>query len=310
MRDISGKQVTLRKARAKAILHASRSAISKLRKNSLPKKDPLPIAKVAAVQAAKQTSTLIPYCHPLPVDFVDCTFQISGTSITIETEVKCTSRTGVEMEALAAATAAALTLYDMMKAVDPAMTITGIRLLEKRGGKSDFSGHIKGSKSAVVLVLSDSVSRGRTRDTSGRAIVRRLNTAGFKVLEKTVIPDEVQEITAALRRYTDEMSVDLVLTTGGTGLGPRDATPEATSQVIQKPAPGIEEALRSAGARKTPFSILSRGRAGVRGRTLIVNLPGSEAGVNEALDVLLPVLPHALDTMDGSRHTARRQRRS
>ncbi|MBI4418502.1 MAG: cyclic pyranopterin monophosphate synthase MoaC [Ignavibacteriales bacterium] len=138
MRDVSGKQTTLRRARARAVLKASKEAVDLLRANKLAKADPLPVAKVAAVQAAKQTSLLIPYCHPLPIDFVDCRFEVGLTSVTVETEVKAIARTGVEMEALAAVSAAVLTLYDMMKAVDETMEITEIRLLEKAGGKSDF----------------------------------------------------------------------------------------------------------------------------------------------------------------------------
>ncbi len=303
MRDISSKNLTLRRARATAVLKAGKRAIGLLKKNQLPKRDPLAVAKVAAVQAAKQTSILIPYCHPLPIDFVDCTFTIGASAVVVETEVKSVYKTGVEMEALCAASAAVLTLYDMMKAVDSSMEISGIRLIEKTGGKSDFEqrGKTKPRK-AAVLVLSDSIAKRKNADTSGKALQRRLSAAGFKVVERKVIPDDFAAIEKQLKKYADSFSLDLVVTTGGTGLGPRDVTPDATARIINREAPGIGETLRAAGLRKTPFSMLSRGVSGIRGKTLIVNLPGSEAGVNEALDVLLPVLHHALDTISGADH--------
>jgi molybdenum cofactor synthesis domain-containing protein len=264
---------------------------------------------VAAVQAAKQTSILIPYCHPLPIDFVDCTFIVGTSTIVVNTEVKSTYKTGVEMEALSAASAAALTLYDMMKAVDPSMEISGIRLIEKTGGKSDFPVTRKGkARKAAVLVLSDSISRGKNPDASGKAIQRRLTGAGFRVVERKVVPDDSRTIEKTLMRYADSLALDLVITTGGTGFGPRDVTPEATTRIISREAPGIGEALRSAGIRKTPFSMLSRGVSGIRGKTLVVNLPGSTAGVNEAMDVLLPVLHHALDTLSGADHRGKKHK--
>ncbi|MEX1139470.1 MAG: bifunctional molybdenum cofactor biosynthesis protein MoaC/MoaB [Bacteroidota bacterium] len=309
MRDISSKNLTLRRARATAVLKASRYAIGLLKKNRLPKHDPLPVAKVAAVQAAKQTSILIPYCHPLPIDFVECRFVLRATTVVVETEVKSIYKTGVEMEALSAASAAALTLYDMMKGVDADMEISGIRLIEKTGGKSDFQVSRKGRpRKAAVLVLSDSIARGRNPDASGKILQRRLREAGFTVVGRRVIADDAPAIEQALKRYADSLRLDLVITTGGTGLGPRDVTPEATARIINREAPGIGEALRSAGIRKTPFSMLSRGISGIRGRTLIINLPGSIAGVNEAMDVLLPVLPHAMETMGGADHRGKKRK--
>lgn len=309
MRDISSKNSTLRKARAVAVLKASRNAIAMLKSNRLPKRDPLPVAKVAAVQAAKQASLLIPYCHPLPIDFVECQFTIRPSTVVIETVVKSVYKTGVEMEALCAASAAALTLYDMMKAVDSDMEISGVRLLEKIGGKSDSSRPPREKlRKAAVLVLSDSIAKGKNADASGKILRQRLRDGGFKVVDRKVIADDASTIERSLKTFADSLELDLVVTTGGTGLGPRDVTPEATSRVLHRGAPGIGEALRSAGFRKTPFSMLSRGVSGIRGKTLIINLPGSVAGVNEAMDVLLPVLHHAIDTLGGSDHRGRKRK--
>ena len=306
MRDISAKQNTLRRARAQAVLTVSKPTIGLLKTNKLPKGDPLPVARVAAIQAAKQTSLLIPYCHPLLIDFVDCAFEVGTSSITVQTEVKAIYKTGVEMEALAAASAAALTLYDMMKPVDGSMEITSIRLLEKTGGKSDFARKQLGKgRKAAVLVLSDSVSSGKSTDRSGKALEEGLSNGGFDVVERKVLGDDLPAIERHLREFADKLQVDLIVTTGGTGLGPRDVTPEATKKVLEREAPGFVEALRSSGLQRTPFSMLSRGRAGLRGKTLIINLPGSESAVREALDVLLPILRHVFGTMEGEKHAGK-----
>ena len=138
MRDISSKQVSVRTAMARAVVRAKKSTIKMVRENKVPKGDPFPLAKAAAVYAAKNTSQLIPYCHPLLIDFADCEFVVKNDSIEITTEVKATYKTGVEMEALTAAAIAALTVYDMLKMVDTSIEIEQVSLLKKTGGKSDY----------------------------------------------------------------------------------------------------------------------------------------------------------------------------
>lgn len=307
MRDISGKSPSVRTARAGAVLKVSPRTIRQLKANTLPKGDPLPVAKVAAIQAAKNTSHLIPYCHPLLIEYADCRFEIRKESIHVETRVKAVYTTGVEMEALAAASAAVLTLYDMMKAVDPGMEIKGIRLLEKTGGKSDWSAQPVKNRTAAVLVLSDSVSRGTRKDTSGPILKKGLEEWGFRVT-LSVIPDDRTRIEARLKEYVDRKKVDLVITTGGTGLGPRDVAPEATSAVLDRDAQGIAELLRADGRVRTPFSMLSRGRAGVRHDTLIINVPGSPGAARDAVRSLFPTLPHALAMLAGKGHRPHRKR--
>ena len=154
----------------------------------------------------------------------------------------------------------------------------------------------------AILVASDSVSNGTAQDTSGKSAAERMKAMGHEVVELAVVPDEVEVIRKKLLRWCDEVQVDLVLTSGGTGLSPRDVTPEATLAVIERKVPGIAEALRAHGQKKTPTAILSRAVAGTRGSTLIVNLPGSRAGVEESLDVLAPLLPHIFATMRGEKH--------
>jgi molybdenum cofactor biosynthesis protein MoaC len=302
MRDISGKSVTLRSAVAEAILRVSPNTISVIRQKSVPKGDPFPVAKVAAIQAAKQTSNIIPYCHPLPIDYVDCRFKLGKETIAVEVEVKATYKTGVEMEALTAASAAALTLYDMLKMIDDSMEISAIRLLSKKGGKSDFKADRNPVRTAAILVISDSVSARRARDESGRLIKVVLTRERFKVKFVKTVPDDPEEIKGALIRFAEREKVDLIVTTGGTGLGPRDITPEATAEILDREAGGISEMLRAYGQTRTPFSMLSRGKAGLRGKTLIVNLPGSPKAVRDSLSVLFPSLHHAFTMIAGSDH--------
>ncbi len=150
-----------------------------------------------------------------------------------------------------------------------------------------------------ILTLSDKASRGERVDTAGAAVRELLAGIGAEVVRSAVLPDERDHIAATLRTWADAGDLDLIVTTGGTGLSPRDVTPEATAAVVDYLVPGMAEAMRAAGLRQTPMAMLSRGVCGVRGRTLIVNLPGSEKGVRENLSVLLPVLPHAVETLHG-----------
>lgn len=154
-----------------------------------------------------------------------------------------------------------------------------------------------------ILTVSDGVSHGVREDTAGAAAEDWVDRNGWKVTERLVVPDETPKIIRALTAWADSGQVELILTLGGTGFGPRDVTPEATRVVIDRPAPGISEALRADGLSSTPYAMLSRGIAGIRGGTLIVNLPGSRKAVLEGLDVLEKIVPHAVDLIAGrTRH--------
>ena len=302
MRDVSGKPDTLRTASAESTLRCQPATIAAVRSGTVPKADPLAVARVAGIQAAKNTSLVIPYCHQVPLDYVGVEITLGEETIRVETRVTAVWKTGVEMEALMAASAAALTLYDMLKIIDGTMEIRDVKLKGKRGGKSDFRGIPSGTLRAGVIVLSDRVSAGKRTDSSGKAIQDRLLSLGVPVAQFTVIPDDRERIAEELTRWSDTLGLDLVITTGGTGLGPRDVTPEATASVLEKELPGIAETLRAHGQERNRYSMLSRGVAGVRGRTVIVNLPGSERAVNESLDVLFPWILHALEILRGGGH--------
>lgn len=293
MRDVSKKYSTLRSAIAEAIVEVSKSSIEAIRSNSVPKGDVFTVAKVAGVLAAKNVSQIIPYCHNIPVDFVDVRFELLENSIRIESEVRSVYKTGVEMEALTAVSVAALTVYDMLKMIDDTVVISKTRLVEKSGGKSDFITELDRGLKAGVLVLSDSISAGKKSDESGKIIVERLKKEGIDVRHYEILSDDRDKIEKRLIELCDGQKLDLILTTGGTGFSPRDNTPEATLKVIERQIYGIPEAIRAYGQDRTPYSMLSRGVAGIRGSTIIVNLPGSRKGVRESLDMLFPALFHS-----------------
>lgn len=284
------------------MLKASPDTLRRIQSGDLPKADPLPIARVAAVQAAKNTSQIIPYCHPLPIDYVSVEFNLLADRIEVEVEVKAIYKTGVEMEALTAASVAVLTLYDMLKIIDEEMEITGVKLISKKGGKSDFKDRHSNKLRSAVLVMSDSISAGKKSDESGKLIQARLQQEGIDVVDYKIIPDDRDQIEQQVKDYADNQNLDLVITTGGTGLSPRDCTPEAMESLIERDVPGMAEAARSYGQERTPFSMLSRGRCGVRGKTLIINLPGSKGGVSDSLDALFPAALHAFNMMKAGGH--------
>jgi cyclic pyranopterin phosphate synthase len=271
-----------------------------MQSNELPKKDVLVVARVAATNAAKKTWELIPYCHPIPVDAVEVTFRVGDDVIDIEATVEAIWKTGVEMEALTAASTAALTIYDMLKPVDQHIVIESIKLEKKRGGKSSFKDPVPPGFRAAVIVTSDGTAAGKREDKSGRVIRERLRSFGIEPTYH-ILPDDEEKIESLLRELVDG-GVDLILTTGGTGLGPRDVTVEATKRVIEREVPGIAEAGRAYGQSRTPYAMFSRGVAGVCGTTIVVNLPGSSKGAEESLTAIFPALLHAYSMLRGGGH--------
>ena len=303
MRSTADKFETLRTATAQAVLKVGARHAVPLHEmlRSGPKGDALEIARAAGIMAAKRTWELIPYCHPVPIDQIVIDYTFSDDAVTIMARATAVAKTGVEMEALVAAQIAATTIFDMLKPLGIEMTITDIKVLEKMGGKSSFSPCLSQEIKAAIIVTSDGVAAGKREDQSGALIKERLEHYGATKSELIILPDDREKIQATLIGCI-ERKCDLVITTGGTGLGPRDVTVEATRAVIEREVPGVMEAARAHGQRRTPYAMLSRGLAGVTGKTVIVNLPGSATGVKESLDALFPALLHSVHIIAGGGH--------
>lgn len=163
------------------------------------------------------------------------------------------------------------------------------------------SSDLKGIK-AVVLTISDTCSAGKRKDESGDLLVKLLEDRGALILKKEIIPDEESLIRERFEFFSDIQAADVIFSTGGTGLGERDVTPEATKSILTREIPGLSELMRSEGFKKTKRAVLSRSVAGIRGKTLIVNLPGSPRGAAESLDAIIELIPHALSMMRGEGH--------
>jgi molybdenum cofactor synthesis domain-containing protein len=205
------------------------------------------------------------------------------------------------MEMLTGVSVAALEIYDMLKPVDKVLEIGHIRLLEKRGGKSDRDRYFATPPSCAVLVCSDSTAEGKREDKSGRIIKEMLEGVGAWVKHYVVVPDNKADIQRQVGEWVKE-DIQFVFTTGGTGLGPRDNTVDAVKELFERDADGIAEAMRVYGQQRTPMAMMSRGVAGSVAHTLIVTLPGSSDGARESLEAILPAVFHARKMMKGGGH--------
>ena len=198
------------------------------------------------------------------------------------------------------ASIAALNVYDMVKPVDPEAAIGHVRVLKKTGGRGQFRDQFDRAVRAGILVVSDSVSAGTSEDRAGAAVRVALEKHGVEVPVFDVVPDEPEQIASAVRSWVDEQSMDLIFAVGGTGLGPRDHTPEAIKPLLDREVPGLAEAIRSHGMDRTPYAALSRSVAGQRGTSLVFALPGSTRGASESMDALMPWVLHIIKVFDKS----------
>ncbi|RZK66037.1 MAG: bifunctional molybdenum cofactor biosynthesis protein MoaC/MoaB [Pedobacter sp.] len=302
MVNITKKSNTLRKAIASATVRVSKQeTIDAVVQRKVPKGDVFEFARAAGLFGVKRTSDVIPDCHPLPVEYTSITFEIKEMEIEILVEVHTIYKTGVEVEAMHGASVTALTMYDMLKPIDKGIEIKNIKLLEKSGGKSDLKNKRFAELKAAVVVCSDSIFQNQNEDLSGKAVIARLEQFGIETLKYDVVPDDVD----AIRKVAAELSNDqhkLLIFTGGTGLSPRDVTPEAITPLLDREIEGIMETARRYGQERMPYAMLSRGVAGFIGDTLVLTLPGSKNGVEETIDALFPQILHLFKVNKGQKH--------
>jgi len=302
MVDVTFKANTLRVATAQAVVVVSKQGtIDAINNKTVPKGDVFSMSKAAGLLGVKKTPDLLPDCHPMPIEFTGVEYEMNGLEITIKVTVKTIYKTGVEVEAMHGASIVALNMYDMLKPIDKGVEIHNIKLLMKKGGKSDFKDKYRKDLTAAVIVCSDSISAGQKQDKAGKAIIKKLEESSVKVIEYTIIPDEIDTIQSSFLNHVAKKT-DMVIFTGGTGLSKRDVTPEALKPLIDREIPGIAEAARKYGQDRTPYSMLSRSLAGVKDDSLVLALPGSTKGATESMDALFPSILHVFRIFKGAQH--------
>ena len=302
MVDITQKQDSLRQAVARAIVTVSSTDTTEaIRANKVPKGNVFEFSRAAGLLAIKNTYAVIPDCHPLPVEYAAITHDIEGLEIHIRVEVHTIYKTGVEVEAMHGAAITALTMYDMLKPIDKGVEISNIRLDSKKGGKTDFRKAAEGDIKTAVVVCSDSISKGIGEDAAGKAIVEILRKHQVNASSYSVIADEVEGIRETVRDLVSR-GFRMALFTGGTGLSPRDLTPDAIAPMLDREVPGIMEAARAYGQQRTPYAMLSRGIAGFVGDMLVITLPGSTKGAEESMAAIFPYVLHLFKVKEGMRH--------
>jgi molybdenum cofactor biosynthesis protein MoaC len=302
MVNITHKSPSLRIAVATAVVSVStQETIDAIQQRKVPKGDVFEFSRAAGLLAVKKTSDVIPDCHPLPVEFTGITYHIAGLEITITVEVHTIYKTGVEVEAMHGAAVTALTIYDMLKPIDKSVEIRSIKLQKKSGGKSDFSKEDYAYVKAAVVVCSDTVSKGEKEDTAGKAIIIKLKSYEIETVVYDVIPDDFDLIQQKVKSLCTN-DLHLLLFTGGTGLSPRDITPDAVAPLLENEVAGIMETARRYGQDRMPYAMLSRGVAGFIGDTLVLTLPGSQKGARETMDAIFPQVLHLFKIRKGLPH--------
>jgi cyclic pyranopterin phosphate synthase len=316
MRDITHKQITLRTAKAIGVIFCTAETIEFIKSDTLPKGNLFDVARGAGFVGAKLTPQLLPHCHPVQIDGMNITFEfiskdkhadyfddsvLNRSGIVITGNAKSIGRTGIEMEMLTGVSVAALEIYDMLKPVDKQLEIGHIKLLQKRGGKSDRERFFEIAPVCAVLVCSDSTAAGMREDRSGKLTIEMLESVNADVRHYVVLPDDKAQIQQQIKTWVAQ-DIHFIFTTGGTGLGPRDNTVDAVKEILDREAEGIAETMRGFGQQRTSTAMMSRGIAGTIQQSLIVTLPGSAGGVKESLEAILPAVFHARKMILGEGH--------
>lgn len=298
MKNVSAKPDTLRTATAACVLHMPPDCVTLLRERKAEKGDALEIGRMAGMLAAKKTWELLPLCHQLPLTAIDVIYDIGEAQVGISVRVETIAGTGVEMEALTAASITALTIYDLLKphAEQDRLRITDIHLVEKTGGKSQYARALSPMGRAVILATSDAVSSGKKKPTAAQTVREGLEIAGLRVEATELLQDNIEQISERLRHHLAQ-EVDLIVTVGGTGVHQGDQTVAAVRPFLDKELPGFMEAARNYGQRRTPYAMLSAGVAGISGKTIVITFPGSSRGAQETLTALISGIVHAVHSL-------------
>jgi molybdenum cofactor biosynthesis protein MoaC len=303
MVDVSEKNDTRREALACGRVTMRPETLALIKKGEIKKGAVLETARVAGIMGVKKTPELIPMCHQLLISGIDINFEfIDKRTIEVKATARTTGKTGVEMETITGVSAALLNAYDMLKPLDTELSMTNIQVVEKRGGKSQYRETFESPLKAAVLVISDSTYEGAREDKSGKIINEFLEEMPVETVVYEILPDNQQQIQDRILSLVKEDSCDLVITTGGTGFGPKDVTVEATRPILEKMAPGIVEKIRDYGSQRTPYAMLSREVAGTIGESLVLNLPGSSNGAKESMQALFPGVLHIFPMLWGGGH--------
>lgn len=289
MNDITHKTSTLREAMAEGKVLCSPETIARIRNQTVPKGNIFEFARAAAFFGAKKTDDLLPHCHPVTIDGMDVSFELIEEGVLITGTAKSIGRTGIEMEILTGVSIAALTIYDMLKPLDKTLQITDIRLLEKKGGKTDREKYFQTPPTCALIMCSEDILKGTREDRVSSLVKERL--AKYKVTEweESLVSNQVQDIRAAIQKQV-EQGAKFIFTMGGTGLGANDSTYDAIEGIIEKQLEGIVDAMRAHGYARNPLAMTSRLIAGSIGGSTIISLPGSEDGAAECLDAILPTV--------------------
>lgn len=322
MIDVSEKINSKRVAIASGKIYVGKQVINLIKTNQMLKGDPIRLAEIAAIMGAKKTSHLIPLCHPLGLDKVEFMHELlfDESAIKVYCIAITSAKTGVEMEALTGVMTGLLTIYDLSKISEPSLTIGDVQLLVKIGGKSGvwFNPQVNNFPDWVhqyipketnlsgitcaTLTLSDRVFQGVYADHSGELLQQLLIKYGAAHLEHIVLADDPNALTYEIQELIKKHQLDLIIMTGGTGVSPRDITPETILALGGREIPGIGELLRIYGSQFTQFSWGSRSLGLILDHTLVIALPGSRNAINEGVACLGPILPHLIRMTKGDGH--------
>jgi cyclic pyranopterin phosphate synthase len=291
MIDITKKKTTLRSAVATATISFNNpKTFTAIKEQTVPKGNVFETAKIAGLMAFKNTALAIPHCHPLPIEFADINFKLDDNRIVITSEIKTIYKTGAEVEALYAATVAAITCYDMLKQIDNQILIQEIKIVEKTGGKENLKKLPQDITAGIIVCSNKKVDK--EEESVGYLAKQKLES--FDVSVNHLVHVELDSIDIEREfRYCLESEFNLIILIGGTGISQNDITPDIILPYFEKRLFGVEETMRSYGQMRTPYAMLSRSLVGVVDKSIVMVLPGSKNGMLESFEAVFPEVLHS-----------------